>query len=193
MAVIGLIKERLKYYIPRSIECTGDIRASVVLPIFQKDGEAHVVLTRRTAKVKAHPGEISFPGGMFEQKDGTTRTTALRETCEEIGLVGVRGRDIEIVGQLDDMRTLTGFVITPYVGIIPYPYEFKISPAEVAYLIFLPLAYLQKADPSIEEAAHQGKVERVQAIYYNNERIWGATCRILLNFRQVLVDGKVQS
>jgi 8-oxo-dGTP pyrophosphatase MutT (NUDIX family) len=190
MAVIDLIKEKLKSYIPRSIECPGDIRASVVLPIFQKDGEAHVVLTRRTVKVKAHPGEISLPGGMFEQKDGTTRTTALRETCEEIG---VRGRDIEIVGQLDDMRTLTGFVITPYVGIIPYPYEFKISTAEVAYLIFLPLAYVQKADPSIEEAAHQGKVERVQAIYYNNERIWGATCRILLNFRQVLVDGKVQS
>jgi 8-oxo-dGTP pyrophosphatase MutT (NUDIX family) len=188
--MIELIRERLKYYTPRSIECTCDTRASVVLPIFEKEGEPHIVLTRRTTNVKSHPGEISFPGGMFEQSDGTPLVTAFRETCEEIG---VRKQDLEIIAQLDDMRTLTGFVITPYVGIIPYPYDFRINTAEVAYLIFLPLRHLQEVDPCIEDAPAPGRIEKVYALYYKNERIWGATCKILLNFKQILQDGQVQS
>jgi 8-oxo-dGTP pyrophosphatase MutT (NUDIX family) len=74
--------------------------------------------------VNVHKGEVSFPGGMCEATDNDTMTTALRE-CEEE--VGVNRKDVEIIGRIDDMRTITGFLITPYVGLIPYPYPFKIT------------------------------------------------------------------
>jgi hypothetical protein len=92
---------------------------------------------------------------------------------------------------MDDMYTMTGFVITPYVGIIPYPYEFRTNPAEVAYLIYLPLDFLMKAAPVMEEAAHDGRIDRVPSFHYEGDRVWGATCRILLKLKGILGDEKV--
>jgi 8-oxo-dGTP pyrophosphatase MutT (NUDIX family) len=186
--MISLIKERLKSYQAQSIQCSRSILAGVVVPIFEKDGDACIVLTKRTDIVRIHKGEVSFPGGMYEEKDGNVMNTAIRECREEIG---VRKKDLEIIGRIDDIYTLTGFVITPYVGIIPYPFEFKTNPQEVAYLIYLPLAYLKEANPVMELAEHGGKVEEVPSIHYNGDRIWGATCRILLKLLQIIEDGKI--
>jgi 8-oxo-dGTP pyrophosphatase MutT (NUDIX family) len=133
--------------------------------------------------MKAHPGEISFPGGMYEERDGDTMRTALRESCEEIG---VSVRDVEIIGRLDDERTLSGFVITPYVGVIPYPYNFSISRREVAYLVHLPYEHIARGQAARELTDYKGRVETIDAIYYNGERIWGATCRILLKLKRIV-------
>ena len=163
--------------------------ASVLIPIFENSTGPHVVLTKRTTTVKYHKGEISFPGGMYEEGDGDTLKTALRECDEEIG---VKGGDIEIVGRLDDMSTFTGFIITPYVGLIPYPYAFKLNPGEVAYLIFLPLPYLLKAEPQAETVESRGGMVKTPAIYYEGERIWGATCRILMHLKKIIEDETTQ-
>jgi 8-oxo-dGTP pyrophosphatase MutT (NUDIX family) len=181
--MIPLIKERLNSYIGKTLESPQDICAGVMIPIFEKDGETFIVLTKRTELVRAHKGEVSFPGGMCEDEDESKLITALRECCEEIGL---RKSDVQVVGKLDDMITLTGFVIAPYVGIMPYPYTFKTNPQEVAYLIYLPLRFLMEVDPFIEEAEYGGRIEQVPSFHYNGDRIWGATCRMLLQFRKIL-------
>jgi 8-oxo-dGTP pyrophosphatase MutT (NUDIX family) len=183
------IRERLKAYNPRTIESPRAICAGVVIPLLEKEGEAFVLLTKRTDTVRIHKGEVSFPGGMCEEEDDGTMGTALRECCEEIG---VAKKDIEIIGRLDDMYTMTGFVITPYVGIIPYPYMFRTNPGEVAYLICLPLKHLLGVNPMSERAEHGGDVRMVPSIYYKGDRIWGATCRMLLQFKQIITDEEVQ-
>ncbi len=177
------IREKVRHYRSRELEASPGIRASVMVPLLQKDDGVHILLTKRTDEVKAHPGEISFPGGMYEEQDGDTMRTALRESCEEIG---VSMRDVEIIGRLDDERTLTGFVITPYVGVIPYPYNFTISRREVAYLVHLPYAHLVRGDTTREATDYRGRMELIDAIYYNGERIWGATCRILLKLKRIV-------
>lgn len=156
------------------------------MPLYRAGDEEFIILMKRTMSVKAHPGEISFPGGMYESGDGDSRATALRECCEEIG---VRAEDIKILGRLDDERTLTGFVITPFVGIIPFPYRFTLSEREVAYLIHLPLRFLADSAPIIERVDYEGTVKGIHALYYKGERIWGATCRLLLKLKEIISEG----
>jgi len=186
--MMDLLRQRLSAFQASSLDGTERMRASVLIPILRKDGETNVLLTRRTETVKYHKGEISFPGGMYEEGDGDALTTAVRESMEEIGL---KPGDVEIVGRLNDMNTFTGFVITPYVGIIPFPYDFILSAAEVSYLIYLPLSYLMTVDYKIEPAEFKGKNGQAPAIYYEGERIWGATCRMLLQLRRILRDEKI--
>jgi 8-oxo-dGTP pyrophosphatase MutT (NUDIX family) len=186
--MISLIKERIKAYQAQEIQCPQSTWAGVIIPIFEKDGEAFIVLTKRTHTVKIHKGEVSFPGGMYEEEDGDRMHTAIRECCEEIG---VKNEDIEIIGRLDDMLTLTGLCVRPYAGIMPYPYTFKSNPKEVAYLIYLPFEYLKEVYPSIEEVELGDRIEKVPSFYYNGDRIWGATCRILLKFKRIIENGEI--
>ncbi|HOV91062.1 MAG TPA: CoA pyrophosphatase [Syntrophorhabdaceae bacterium] len=186
--MIELIKEKLKNYEGKKIESPHFMCAGVIIPIFEDKGEVFIVLTKRSDKVSFHKNEVSFPGGMCEDDDGDTMITALRECCEEIG---VKRHDIEIIGRLDDMITMTGFVITPYVGVMPYPYKFKTNPDEVAYLIFFPFKNLMEVNPGMESAEYDGRFEMVPSIYYNGDRIWGATCRLLMRLRRILEDGTI--
>jgi 8-oxo-dGTP pyrophosphatase MutT (NUDIX family) len=185
--MITLIRERLKSYQAKRVECKSTIMAGVIIPLFEKDEDCFFLLTKRTDEVRFHKGEVSFPGGMYEQTDKDIMDTALRECNEEIG---VKKNDVEIIGRLDDVYTLTGFVITPYVGIIPHPYEFRTSPKEVAYIITLPYAYLKEATPVLEVARHDGRSQEVQSLHYNGDRIWGATCRMLLQFQKIIEGGQ---
>ncbi|MGA3173850.1 MAG: CoA pyrophosphatase [Syntrophorhabdales bacterium] len=139
-------------------------RASVLIPIAAENGDTRILLTRRTTSVKYHKGEISFPGGMYEEYDRETVRTAIRECGEEI---------------------------TPYVGVIPYPYNFRLNPEEVHYLIWLPLPFLMSCRPEVTISEQKGKAFEVFAIRYNGERIWGATCKLLLELRRILEDEKV--
>jgi len=120
----------------RAIEHLPLARAAVLVPLFNKEGNCHIVFTKRSDNVRYHKGEISFPGGVFEEKDGELQRTALREAFEEIGL---KENDVQIIGTLDDIITVTQFIVTPFVGIFPYPYLFKLSPIEIAELIEVPL------------------------------------------------------
>lgn len=186
--MITAIRDALSRFSPSSIVPSGNVMASVLVPLYEDKTGVRIILTKRTTRVKYHKGEISFPGGMYEEKDGHTLQTAMRECHEEIG---VREDDIEVIGRLDDMNTLTGFIITPYVGIIPYPYDFTLNPDEVSYLIHLPLLHLLAFKPVNETTLYNGRVEAIEAIYYKGERIWGATCRMLLMLRRILGDGKI--
>ncbi len=146
--------------------------SAVLLLLFEKEGECNVLFTRRSEKVAYHKGEISFPGGTTDPDDSDLLHTALREGAEEIGL---DQRDVRILGRLDDIFTLTtGFVITPYVGIIPDPDKFEINTDEISELIFLPLR-------AIVEECHV-EDSGVTHFHLQDHIIWGATARILKQF-----------
>ncbi len=183
--MINEIREKLSAYVPVPVQCASSIRAGVVIPLFEKDGDCQLLLTKRSDDVRYHKGEISFPGGMYETGDGDLMNTALRECAEEIG---VSRDDCEVIGRLDDVYTITGFVITPFVGIIPYPYEFRTNPQEVQYIITLPYSYLKSAPTVKENTVYGGKQLKFEALEYNGDRIWGATCRMLMRF-QLIVEG----
>lgn len=170
----------------RKIEDRPDLTpAAVLVPLFQKGEETHILLTKRTDRVEQHKGQISFPGGAFDYRDLDCLTTALRETEEEIGL---EMDTVEILGELDDSVTITQFRICPYVGFIPYPYPFRLSRFEVERLIELPLALLLDSTRFQEGPfTWDGQVYINHFIEYQGDTIWGATARILKNFVDVLL------
>lgn len=163
------------------------VPSAVLLLLLEKDGQYQVLFTRRSDKVEYHKGEISFPGGTVQPDDSDLLETALREGAEEIGLA--RG-DVMILGRLDDILTVsTGFIITPYVGTLPYPYPFQINKDEVAELIFVPLGALVRdgcMKPS--EVTREGKAITTHAFDYQGDMIWGATARILKQFLDITMD-----
>ena len=132
-----------------------------------------------------HKSEVSFPGGIVDEKDDNLESTAKRETFEEIG---VRDEDIEILGQLDDMTTITSrFIVHPFVGIVPFPYEFNLNRSEVDHLIEVPLQFfLDPSQPRAFSMHYKGDTFETSAFIYEGIVIWGATERILENFISVI-------
>ena len=156
-------------------------RAGVLVPLYQKEGEIHLLFGRRSGGVAHHKHQISFPGGLIDDGDRSIEDTVRRETFEEMG---VEPNAIDIVGKLDDYFTVTNFLVTPLVGIIPYPYDFKISKREVAYLIEVPLPHvMQRRNLRVEYRLLPDGSRRELLFYdYQGEVIWGATAAMLAQF-----------
>jgi 8-oxo-dGTP pyrophosphatase MutT (NUDIX family) len=181
---IEQIRKKLSSRQRKVIEHPPFSHAAVLVPLFQKDGDCHLLFTKRSEQVKYHKGEISFPGGVVDEEDRELVNTALREAHEEIGL---KEGDVQIIGVLDDTVTLTEFIVTPIVGLFPYPYSFKISEVEIAELIEVPLSFLLVEDNLSErEIFRGGQKEVVYAYHYGKHTIWGATARILKQFLDLI-------
>jgi 8-oxo-dGTP pyrophosphatase MutT (NUDIX family) len=160
--------------------------AAVLIPLFYKDDEAHLLFTKRTDKVEHHKGQISFPGGMVDDQDIDLRHTALRETHEEMG---IQAADIKILGQTDRFLTNTHFLVTPFVGYFEYPYLFKINPDEIEKVLYVPLRHL--LDPQIfrtEEWVREGVRWNLHFYDFQGENIWGVTGFLLSNFFSIIFD-----
>ncbi len=175
----------------RIIEQPSLARAAVLVPLFKKGEDCHIVVTKRSDNVRYHKGEISFPGGVFDERDLELQRTALREAFEEIGL---KESDVQIIGVLDDIITVTQFIVTPFVGLFLYPYPFELSPIEIAELIEVPLSALLDEDCFSEREIIRGtRKEVVLAYQYENHIIWGATARILKQFLDLIQDPAKES
>jgi 8-oxo-dGTP pyrophosphatase MutT (NUDIX family) len=164
-------------------------QAAVLLPLFKNATDYHLVFTKRTETVRHHKGQVSFPGGSFEPADGDLLTTALRESYEE---VGIRPEHVSILGRLDDLATFsTSFTISPFVGLIPYPYPFRPDPIEVAIVFDASLSIL--ADPTVGRRYIRARDDRATIEDYefhvDGHVIWGATARIIHHFLEVM-NGK---
>ena len=146
-----------------------------------------MLFTRRTAHLKSHSGQISFPGGRAEAHDPTPERTALRETWEEIGLPAER---IELLGRLSDYHTRTGYRITPVVGVVQPPFDLLPDANEVAEVFEVPLAFLLDArNHQRHSREFQGQQRHYFAIPYEDYYIWGATAGMLVNLHRYLSDG----
>ena len=183
-----IIKEVLSARPPKRIpdEKSSYIHAAVLFPIFSANGEYTILFTQRTHKVENHKGQISFPGGGVEEEDDSLEETALREAHEEIGLLN---KDVEILGQLDDTSTVvSNFVVHPFVGLIPYPYDFNINPIEVKRIIEVPFRIFLSDDPKYKRdtAEFEGVTYPTPAYLYKGDLIWGATARIIEGFMGIL-------
>jgi len=184
------LKTILAHREPKRVEVNADdyTQASVLLPLFIKDGRYWLLFMRRTNTVEHHKGEVSFPGGAVDEDDRTLEYTAKREAFEEIG---VREEDIEILGQLDDMTTITShFIVHPFVGVVPFPYAFTLNEREVEHLIEIPLQFfLGYSEPEPVTMDYGGEVFETPAFIYEGTVIWGATERILVNFIHLIRSG----
>jgi 8-oxo-dGTP pyrophosphatase MutT (NUDIX family) len=161
--------------------------AAVLMPLVWKETGWHLVFTRRTDAVEHHKGQVSFPGGGCHEGETDPEVTALRESEEEIGL---RARDVRILGHLNDMLTITGYRVSPVVGVIPWPYRFVMSPREVSRVFEIPLTWLAQRENWEEHQATPKGVPRSFPVIiyhpYEGEILWGASARMVLNFLSVL-------
>jgi 8-oxo-dGTP pyrophosphatase MutT (NUDIX family) len=157
--------------------------AAVLVPLARWAGEWHLIFTRRTETVEHHKGQVSFPGGATDPEDRSPEDTALREAEEEIGL---RRDDVRVLGRLGEMVTISSFVVTPVVGIVPWPYELKLQELEVDRVFSMPLAWLAKRD-NWEELLHEESGNFViKYSHFEGEVVWGITARITVNFIRAL-------
>jgi len=155
------------------------IEAAVLIPIVERNDGLKVILTKRSNNLKQHPGQISFPGGKSEKTDKSLVATALRETKEEIG---INDKNVEILGQLSQHVTITGFKITPFIGRIRMGFSTEIQTSEVSEIFEVPLSYLSNPrNFRVESVKWKGKKRFFYSIPYGPYYIWGATARILKN------------
>lgn len=169
----------------RSLSAEGKMRAAVLVTLYQDRERFQILLIKRTEHVKTHQGQIAFPGGTWQPEDRDPIATALREAYEEMG---IRPQDVEVLGELDDTSTATSnFLITPVVGVIPFPYPFQVNAGEIAELLSLDLEALRDPEAFQEEIwEREGGTVRVFVRREGSHVIWGATARILLHFGQIL-------
>lgn len=158
--------------------------AAVLFPIVVRDAGHTVMLTQRTAHLRDHAGQISFPGGRVEADDLSPTHTALRETEEEVGLSRER---VEILGFLPEYCTGTGFRVTPVVGLVHPPFDLQPDPFEVAEVFEVPLAFLlDPANHQRHEMHYRGALRQYFAMPYGDYFIWGATAGMIRSLSQRL-------
>jgi len=154
--------------------------ASVLVPVIDRPGGFTVLFTRRTSHLHDHAGQISFPGGRVEPGDSTPAHTALRETEEEIGLSPSR---VEILGALHEYVTVTGYRVTPVVGLVRPPFSLTPDEFEVAEIFEVPLEFfLDPANHQRNSVLYEGRQRIYYAMPYREYYIWGATAGMMMNF-----------
>jgi 8-oxo-dGTP pyrophosphatase MutT (NUDIX family) len=180
-----LLRAALSEYVPEPLDTDLVVPpAAVLVLLYEHKEEIHVVFQKRTESMRDHKGQISFPGGAADPEDRDLLDTALRETHEEIG---VPRHDIDVLGRLDDMITVSNFRVTPYVGwLARYPYEWRFSDEEVAYLLEVPLRHLLDPATLIPDRRFiNGRDYVFQSYQWGDDLIWGATARMLTNFLDI--------
>lgn len=157
---------------------------AVLVPVVARAPEVTVLLTRRTAHLKSHAGQIAFPGGKIEAQDATPIDTALREAFEEIGVTADLIRPLSL---LDLHKTGTGFRIVPVLSLVSPDYTARPDPSEVDDVFEIPLSFLMCADNHQRHYAEwKGHRRLFYAMTYGNRFVWGATAAILRNLYERL-------
>jgi 8-oxo-dGTP pyrophosphatase MutT (NUDIX family) len=189
---LAAVRERLQRRLPcfpvRRLDLRpGERAAAVLIPILEtgagEDGVS-LLLERRSGNLGNHAGQYAFPGGAVDPGDGSAVETALREAHEETGL----GADqVEVIGLLSDVRTPTGFVITPVLGLVSGTLRLRPQRGEVEELVFLPLSRVLADHPFVMVRRRtRGILIHSHALVYGGRVIWGATARMLLALRRLL-------
>lgn len=191
--IIVEIKSKIKNYLPKSLSIPFLKPAAVLLLFHYKNDSLYLIMTQRSKNLKHHNGEMSFPGGKYDgSQDEGLLQTALRETAEEIGL---NPEKIEIWGRIDDLPTLTGYIIRPFIGFVEsngISLNFEKNQTEVEEIVEIPFDFLLNL-PKFEEIpfrSHNQEFHTLSVIYHDlennqNYNIWGASAHILANFFRI--------
>ncbi|HNT25944.1 MAG TPA: CoA pyrophosphatase [Anaerolineales bacterium] len=170
--------------------------AAVLVPMLRapitSNGDTgwHLLLTRRSDRLAEHRGQVAFPGGRSDPGDPTPQATALREAEEE---VGIKPSDVQVLGTLNSVLTITNYSVTPVIGIIPWPYPIRLQPNEVSRVFTMPLHWL--ADPEHRKIQRrpipsmQG-IESLPVIYFNpydGEVLWGISAEITVTLLKTIL------
>lgn len=161
-------------------------QAAVIVPILSRNSDPHLLFTKRADHLGEHPGQMSFPGGGREPRDTSIFDTAVREANEEIGL---EAEEVTRIGQLDDIRTITRYAVTPFVARIPNR-EYHPDHREVAEIAVLPVAGLtdySNYENERRDHPHYGDIV-IHFFHVNDYTVWGATARILVQFLELTTD-----
>ena len=165
--------------------------ASVLIPIVMRSASPTILLTRRTAHLNDHAGQIAFPGGRRDPADLSPQHTALREAQEEVGL---NSEFVEVLGQMPDYRTITQYVVTPVIALVQPGFSVAVDPFEVAEAFEVPLAYLMNPANHHQRTVPAGPEDpggrRFWAMPWQDNGqeyfIWGATAAMLRNLYHLL-------
>lgn len=169
---------------PEASEYSALTPAAVLLPLVMRDSGLFMLLTQRTAHLRDHAGQVSFPGGHVDAADSGPVHTALREANEEVGL---RAEQVEVLGVLPDYATGTGFCITPVVGLVAPPLNLRLADFEVADVFETPLEFLMEpTNYRREKVFIRGKDREYWTILWQNYRIWGATAAMIVSLQRYL-------
>ena len=159
--------------------------AGVLVPLMEgPSGDLNVLLTQRSAELKLHAGQISFPGGRMERHDVDIAATALRETHEE---VGIAREHVTVIGYLDPMPTVTGYAVTATIGLISAGTRVEVDRNEVEYAFEVPLEFLVAPENAqlVEREVHGTSIRMVE-YHYDEQRIWGATAMLIQQFIKIV-------
>ena len=198
-----VIRRRLQGRAPRQVATKTLRPAAVLVPLIRETDDYRLLLTVRASSLRRQPGDISFPGGAIDADDASPLTAALRESEEEVGL---EPADVDVLGQMDEIPTITGFRITPFVGLVHCvstrdsipeilpstrpdagPYAFRRN-HEVEELLFVPLAILRRPDVvsvELREIAPGCQIP-VYHYRYDEHHIWGITGRLVKELLELL-------
>ena len=161
-----------------------DLTPAAVLIAITREAEPQLLLTRRSADLRRHPGQIAFPGGRVDPGDADAVAAALREAEEEVALAQ---SEVEVLGQLDRYETGTGYAITPVVGLVAPGLALIPQESEVAAIFHVPFAHvIDPANHEIRNGQWQGQTRRVYVIRHGVHEIWGATAGILVSLARRL-------
>lgn len=167
------------------VQKENSIHASVLIPIIQHPGNPTVLLTERTSHLKHHPGQISFPGGRMDEKDENAKACVLREVHEEIGL---EEHQIQIIGELGQWSSFTGYMVTPFLGLITPPVILTTCQHEVEEAFEVPLEIALDIN-NYEQIFKETPIpHHYFEMYYKNKRIWGFTAGVMVLLASYLQD-----
>ncbi len=175
---INEVRARLGSPPPRRLAPTDGRRAAVLVPVFVEAGQLWTLLTKRSDDLPHHKSQFAFPGGGMELGEDPW-AAALREAEEE---VGIQGKDILRLGELDELSASSGYRIIPCVGAVPLPLETRANPAEIAEVFAVPITAF--ANPRLVEDRQvkiEGQERMIRIYHVGNRRIWGLTAKILKN------------
>jgi len=161
-------------------------QAAVLIPLLKIEGELFVMLTKRSKNLRSHAGQVSFPGGKQDHKDADSLETALRETHEEIGL---HPEKVEVLGRLDQILSIQKYLVTPFVGVIPYDFTPIPNLDEIESVFRVPLSFFMKSNNHWAEEYQASKaIVFMHHFDFEGYDIWGMTAKLILRLLEIGLD-----